>query len=646
MAEPTPAQVQQVIAACPKCPRQRATNLLKMCGNDPQKAIEKYKTLEGVISVDEQHDSSSSGSTATAEPHDDSKDSSSTQVEEMIPIEPGLPWSPLPRLPDPGELINGGADGSGVFELCELIGAIQAGADPDRVRNYLGHYDEATLQDNLNAKIHGYPAIFYIAETRNDEMIRHWVKFGGDPNGTSDDGLPLLAFIILQGSRTLLKATQTVTALLKYGASPEVIPAAFYKSYGTELPEKGPQDAHLHDVDDENKAWCTPEVRAKLAQSLNLTQRYYIYRAAQTTNHRGRERILLQRQNAEDILSIHQTIIGQSIASRWLTGKLLTYLAMQIAKPLVLVFAGPSGHGKTRLCNSFNDLLSVRMHQVDCAAFSRVVELFGPRKGYEGAANGSALNNFLARESGQRSIVFMDEFERTSKEIYDTLLVPLQEGHYEDRRDLKRVDCRKTIWIMATNALDDTIHAFCKDNAAIIHSEDHVTQDRLVKKLCRELRTEFAGLFGAPLARRVTEIIPFMTFSLYEQIVVAHSDFMEKEAKFAKPVRLSANKDEDNYVGNVKIDVSHDATVFSTIAQENYRPEAGASSIFDGISSTICEPLVAQYLKDGDDFDENQPTTHFVVDIDVDKEVEVRLIPQAELKEEEQEEQEEEVLEE
>jgi ATP-dependent Clp protease ATP-binding subunit ClpA len=55
-------------------------------------------------------------------------------------------------------------------------------------------------------------------------------------------------------------------------------------------------------------------------------------------------------------------------------------------------------------------------------------DLFGPKKPYMGYAKGSPTNNFLSRTAGRRCIVFLDEFEKTSKEVQNSLLIPFDEG--------------------------------------------------------------------------------------------------------------------------------------------------------------------------------------------------------------------------
>lgn len=191
---------------------------------------------------------------------------------------------------------------------------------------------------------------------------------------------------------------------------------------------------------------------------------------------------------------------------------LLTHMARNKGKqnrqPLVLVFAGPSEHGKTELARKLVDLLSLDTEVVDCTAFSRDTELFGPRPGYVDANKGSRLNNLLSCHDGKRCIEFLHEFEKTSKEIHDTLLKPFDEGMwtssrnvqitrsisvitpnvacyflvdllikqlyaglYQDRTNTAEVDASQVIWVLATNVTDKHSMNFCDANSADLFNE-------------------------------------------------------------------------------------------------------------------------------------------------------------------------------
>ena len=103
-------------------------------------------------------------------------------------------------------------------------------------------------------------------------------------------------------------------------------------------------------------------------------------------------------------------------------------MMVRTKRPLVMVFAGPSGHGKTELARRLGHLMSLDLEIVDCTIYNREIELFGPRNPYVGAENGSPLNNFLVKNAGKRCIVFLDEFEKTTTDIHQALLVPFDNG--------------------------------------------------------------------------------------------------------------------------------------------------------------------------------------------------------------------------
>lgn len=222
--------------------------------------------------------------------------------------------------------------------------------------------------------------------------------------------------------------TRIVATLLGLGASPLNIPSCFYTSFCRDTQGIEPNEPSAEDLNEKTK-WCTASMRSKLARTLNLTQRYYLEHTSKIKGDTTRHKQVANRKGTKALLGLPYFLIGQTLASDMLLTKMLSHLMIPTTeKPLVLVFAGPSGHGKTELTRQMGHLLGLELEVVDCTIVKRETDLYGSRRPYQGHEKGSPLNNFLARNDDRRCIVFLDEFEKTTTEIREALLLPFENG--------------------------------------------------------------------------------------------------------------------------------------------------------------------------------------------------------------------------
>lgn len=197
-------------------------------------------------------------------------------------------------------------------------------------------------------------------------------------------------------------------------------------------------------------------------------------------------------------------------------------------------------------------------------------------------------------------------------------------GEYEDRKAKATVDCSKAIWILATNAFDDTIHEFCKNNeAALFSSDGPAASEKLIKGLTKTLRTEAISKFGAPLTGRITEFVPFLTFSQTEQAAVAHKYLTELGKELAKPVMISPEEDKQRFVGDIDLQVPKDYTVCRIIAHDEYVEQLGARSVINGVNRMIEGEVIDHYLEMEDEIREGQGITTYRVQANLDDDIEV-----------------------
>ncbi|EOD49039.1 putative atpase aaa-5 protein [Neofusicoccum parvum UCRNP2] len=499
------------------------------------------------------------------------------------------------------------------FNIDTVCAALQHGCSIKSLSEYLGTYAVETLKSQMNNKIDGrarplFYAIDYAINHDNLSAIELLFAYGADPNAYMiADGqscqIPVLSFAIVRGSYKLKNTLPIVKMLLSAGAKPVLTPIAS----GT------------------NTSFVSQWALICNA-SVNVSHAYFLQNAQRDDSSPiGLKKQLASIHGLFDLLTIDNYLVGQEDALKLVKDSVFAHIATNSQHPLVMAFAGPSGHGKTEMASQMGKLLSLQITVIDCAHMKHDTDLFGSRNGYKRSEEGSQLNNFLAKHDGGRAVIFLDEFDKTPQEIRHSLLLICDSGKlqslpcttflhtggvYHDRRNNKSVDCSKTLWVLATNLGEHEIKSFHEKKMSLEESGTNV--DIPIASLQQEILEKFKDTFGAPFTGRVDVVVPFLPFTPIEQAVVAHSLLLELADEFRLPIDCCPAV--KRYIGHSHLDLGNGLEVAQYIADSCYNSELGARSLKRGIEElkrkfvmAYCEAHPTEVSEDFND----QPVRRF-----------------------------------
>ena len=186
--------------------------------------------------------------------------------------------------------------------------------------------------------------------------------------------------------------------------------------------------------------WEALEEKSKLQLSLWRDS------AVRFLRHDGTEPVYkFQLFNMREVREIHHAIIGQPVATSKIEMSFAAHRAinssklLKTEKPLVILLAGPSGHGKSESAKLMGRMLLPNSHDsdslfIDCSNHTHSLEMFGASGAYQGSKEGSTLNNFIVAHHGKKAVVVLDEFEKTETSTREGFLSVFDTGKYVDKR--------------------------------------------------------------------------------------------------------------------------------------------------------------------------------------------------------------------
>ena len=473
-----------------------------------------------------------------------------------------------------------------------LAWAIQGGISIPCIERYLNKQSASNLEYQLGVALvtglHTYPILYFAVERNAPQLVSILCSLGAttEERATPSD-LPLLAYAAVVAEYEVIDTTSTLAALLAAGADPHDLPEELWKDY-----LRSPSRLQITPTTEPYNplGWCTLELQDALCRNLNLMQRYFLWKAEKLPKQFPREKQVAKANKTTALLTIPYYIIGQSRATKAAVVAIMSHILVKRSEPLILLFAGPSGHGKTELAMRMGELLSLSSLTVDCAEMKHETDFFGPKAPYQGWEDGSPLNNYLAQWAGQSSVVFLDEFDKTTDEVRKSLLLVFQSGEYRDRRDRKCLDCSKTIWVLATNKGEECINQFWVDNLKDRTEEQQ--NDAPFGDLRVSLKRSIMSNIGKPLTGRISQFIPFFPFTEGEQAVVAYKFLRGLSNDVRGPINVEARE----FARHLYLNFIDDGKIAQCLAKESYDNELGARSLKTAADSQVMQSLSEKFL--------------------------------------------------
>ena len=477
-----------------------------------------------------------------------------------------------------------------MFQLDVLAWAIQNMVDPKCIERYLEKCDPVLLHAKLSNLIKvpsepSFPILYFAVERNSPEILSMLCKARADPSqkydplGMSAATIPLLAYAVMRAEYDLSDTTDSIVALVAKGADPRDIPKDMWHVY-----VKAPLKDKAEPIDTANSPhqWCTQEVREILCRNLTLLQRYILWKAERIGKPTAREKQLANVHGITPLFEAPYYIIGQQQATTQVMDCVMDQYDFDKDKPLILLFTGPSGHGKTEQAKSMGRLLALDIFTVDCTSHQQETDMFGPQAPYMGYEKGSSLNNYLVKMSGQKTVIFLDEFDKTTNEVRRAMLLLFESGSYRDlRENNKEVDCKRFIWILAANFADEIIKDFW--GTYIKDQSDQEHDKAPFRQLQNSVRSSVKNTIGAPLTGRITSVVPFLPFIEAEQAVEAYKFMREIWHRVRNPINTGS--------GDLKrhtfLHFVDDGKIALYLAKKEYEIDLGARSLACAVAQDV-----------------------------------------------------------
>jgi ATP-dependent Clp protease ATP-binding subunit ClpC len=208
------------------------------------------------------------------------------------------------------------------------------------------------------------------------------------------------------------------------------------------------------------------------------------------------------------------------------------------------IFCGPTGVGKTELCNALAEALFgnknnlIRIDMSEYMEKHSVSRLIGAPPGYIGYNEGGQLTEAVSRNP--YSVVLLDEIEKAHEDVYNILLQIMEDGRLTDNMG-RTINFKNTIIIMTSNIGAHNIKKQSSVGFSAVNNFEKDEYEKMKNNIMEEVKRNFKPEF----LNRVDDVIVFHKLNDFDILKIVNL-MLNNTIDKLKERKITLNLDEDS----------------------------------------------------------------------------------------------------